>query len=149
MPISVTKCQPLGVTQGVDPDELIARIEREAAAAQERAVVAQRFAEDVAALRGEARSPRGEVSLSVDTSGRLMTLDLDHAALDLGPAELSALILRTATTAQKQVARTAVTLSEEVFGPDDGVVGQLRSEFEARVGDLDEDDDGSREGVRW
>ena len=137
------------VTQSAfDPDELIARVEREAEAAQERAIVAQRFAADVAALRSEARSPKGEVTLGVDTSGRLTSLVLTDDALELAPAELSALILQTAATAQKRVARAAVALSEEVFGAQDGVVGQLRGEFEARVGDLDEDDDAPTR-IRW
>lgn len=131
-----------------DPDELIARVERQAAEAQERAVVAQRFADDVAALRSQARSPKGEVTLGVDTSGRLTSLVLTDGALDLAPTELSALILAIAATAQKQVARAAVALSSEVFGETDGIVGQLRGEFEARVGPLD-DDDPEAPGVRW
>jgi hypothetical protein len=132
----------------LDPDELIALVERQAAEAQERAVVAQRFAADVASLRSESRSPNGEVMLDVDTSGRLTSLRLADSALELSAADLSALILATAATAQKRVARAAVALSEEVFGPDDGVVGQLRGEFEARVGALDEDDEAGP-GVRW
>lgn len=135
----------------LDPDAIIARVEREAEEAQQRAVVAQRFATDVAAMRAEARSPRGEVSLAVDTSGRLTALDLTDGALELPASELAALILSVAASAQKRAARAAIALSEEVFGAEAGVVGQLRGEFEARVGDLsgDEETDGGPTGVRW
>lgn len=88
-------------------------------------------------------------------SGRLTSLILTGDALDLAPAELSALILATAATAlaiaataQKQVARAAVALSSEVFGAGDGIVSQLRGELEARIGSLDEDDPASP-GIRW
>lgn len=132
----------------LDPEAIIARVEREVEEAQQHAVVLHMIRDG---CRREARSPRGEVSLAVDTSGRLTALDLTDGALELPAPELAALILSVAASAQKRAARAAIALSEVVFGAEAGVVGQLRGGFEARVGDLsgDEETDGGPMGVRW
>lgn len=138
-----------GTQAGFDPDALIARIERQAEEAQERAERAQAFATEVGALRGDARSERGEVGATVDVSGRLLALDLTEAATRLAPEELSALILRTAGDAHRRASRAALARTEAEYGADSATTAQMRGELESRVGSLDDEPDDDRPGIRW
>jgi hypothetical protein len=132
----------------MDPDELIARVEREAIEAQQRAVKAQDLADGIAGIRGEASSPRREVSLTVDVGGKIATLALSDDAMDLSPNELSALIIATATRAQKAAGRQGIALTEQSFGVDSSLAEQVRAEYTSRIGSLDDDDDRPT-GLRW
>ncbi len=128
----------------MDPDELIARVEREALDAQARAVKAQDLADGITAIRGEATSPRREVTLSVDAGGKIAALAIAEAAMELPPQELSALIIATAARAQKAAGRQAIALTEEAFGATSSLAGQVRDEYAARIGPVDDDELGYR-----
>ncbi|MGM1061585.1 YbaB/EbfC family nucleoid-associated protein [Saccharothrix sp. Mg75] len=60
-----------------------------------------------------ATSPDGSVSVTVGPNGGLLNLQLGHRAVELGSARLTALILQTARTAQKQAAQKVM----EAFEP--------------------------------
>jgi hypothetical protein len=134
-----------------DPEALVAQIERQTAEAQERAVRAQEFARDVGSLRGDAESPRRDIRVGVDVSGRLLSLDLTDDAMRLGADELSSLILQTAGVAHRRASRAALERTEEEYGAGSGVAEQLRGELETRVGSLDDPDEPEDDapGIRW
>ncbi|VTR75705.1 YbaB/EbfC family nucleoid-associated protein [Cellulomonas hominis] len=116
-----------------DPDAAIERVQADIAAAQQRAVLAQQVQEQLARVRGTARSPRGEVTAEVDPSGQLLDLVLADAAVDLTARDLSALVLDTVRTAARDAGRQALQLTEQAFGPDSGVTEHLRGELAARL----------------
>ena len=82
-----------GMSGYSDPDEALARVQRDIEAAQRRAVAAGEVRGRIDAIRGRASTPSGDVSLEVDVTGRLTALDLDENALDRGARELSRLVV--------------------------------------------------------
>lgn len=117
-----------------DPDALIARVQDQVAAAQQRAQAAQQMRARVDAVRGTAFSPRRELSVTVDASGRLVDMELSDAALDLRAKDLSRLIVTTAQAATRDAGQQATELAAAAFGEDSPVVARLRDEVEARTG---------------
>jgi DNA-binding protein YbaB len=115
---------------GADADAVIARVEKQMAAAQEQARRAQAFQDQVKAVRGVARSPRGQVQVTVDASGRLAAVDLADAAFDLSPRDLGRLIVETADAAQREAGAQAIELAGEAFGEDSPVIDRLRAELD-------------------
>jgi DNA-binding protein YbaB len=115
---------------GADADAVIARVEQQMAAAQEQAQRAQAFQDQVKAVRGTARSPRGHVEVTVDASGRLAAIDLADAAFDLSARELGALIVQTSDAAQRAAGAQALELAGEAFGKESSVVDRLRAELD-------------------
>ncbi|WP_433265518.1 YbaB/EbfC family nucleoid-associated protein [Actinosynnema sp. CS-041913] len=69
--------------------------------------------ENYAAANARVTSSDGAVTVTVGPNGGLLDLQLGHRACDLGPARLTALIMTTARTAQKQAAQRVV----EAFEP--------------------------------
>ena len=115
-----------------DAASALARIERDIAAAQERARRAERVAADIAAVRGTGRSRRGDVVVEVDASGMLTDLHLAETALQQPAATLAAVILGAARAAQTQAGRRAVVLAEDAWGEDHPAVEHLRDELASR-----------------
>lgn len=115
-----------------DPDEALARVQREIAAAHERTAVAQQVRAGIDAVRGVGRSPHGEVSVEVDAAGTLRDLTLSAEAMDLPPEDLSRLIIDAARLAHHDAGRRAVALAQDAFGADSAMVGHLRSELGQR-----------------
>lgn len=115
-----------------DPDAALAKIQRDIATAQERAVRAEQVKAEVDAVRGRGRSPRGEVVVEVDASGQLRDVDLTDAAMALRPDELSRLIVEAARAAQREAGGRAVTIMGEAFGEDSPLTAHLRTEVEQR-----------------
>ncbi|WP_051191869.1 YbaB/EbfC family nucleoid-associated protein [Microbacterium luticocti] len=118
-----------------DPDVLIARVHDQVAAAQQRAQAAQQMRAQVEAVRGTASSPRRELSVTVDASGRLVDVELSDAALNLGARDLSRMIVSTAQAASRDAGQQAVDLAAAAFGDDSPVVARLRDEVQARTGE--------------
>lgn len=125
----------------------MARIEQQVAQAQETARRAEQVREEFEQVRGTAASPRGEVRVTVETTGRITALDLHEDALRLGPRDLSALILQTVGVAQRQAATESIALVEGAFGAGSGVAANLRSEL-ARMAPP-EDPRAQRDEIRW
>lgn len=116
---------------GTDPDDVIARVEQQIAAAQQQAERARAFQDEAAAARGSAPSPRGEVRVSVEASGRLTEVALSARAYELAPQQLGRLIVETARAAQRVAGDRVLQLAAEAFGTDSGVVERLRGELDA------------------
>lgn len=116
-----------------DPDEALARIQRDIMAAQDRAVRAQEVRTRIDAVRGVGRSPRGEVRVEVDASGMLRDLELTDAAMDLRPTDLARLITDAARAAQRDAGARSVALAQDAFGEDSPLVTHLRTEVEQRL----------------
>jgi DNA-binding protein YbaB len=117
-----------------DPDVLIARVQEQVAQAQERAQAAQQMRAEVEAVRGTATSPRRELTVTVDASGRLVNVDVSDAALDLRAKDLGRLIVETAAAAQRDAGAQAMAVASRAFGADSPVVSRLRAELDARTG---------------
>ncbi|WP_415139839.1 YbaB/EbfC family nucleoid-associated protein [Microbacterium sp.] len=81
-------------------------------------------------MRGRAVSPRGDVTVVVDASGRLVDLALSERAGELRPADLARSIVDTANKARVRAGEQAVAVAVEAFGEDSGVVARLRSEVD-------------------
>lgn len=127
-----------------DPQELIEQVERDILHAEERAASASLLVAKLEAINVAGESPDGEVSVRVDASGRLISIELDEKASRVSMPELQRLIMSTITATQRRAARAAVDLTDEAFGP--GLSAQLRSDYESRMGTLEEpEDDGKQE----
>jgi YD repeat-containing protein len=113
-----------------DADAAIARVEDQIAAAQARAAQARQLREDIDAVRGSATSPRREVTVTVDASGRLADVRLTEGAYELQADALGRLLVETANRAQRVAGEKALDLTAEVFGKDSPVVDHLRAELD-------------------
>lgn len=122
----------------LDADLAISRVQQQIADAQKMAAKAEAMREDVAAVRGVATAPRRELTVTVDSGGRLLKVDVADAAYDLEPRDLGRLIVATAEQARQKAGEQAIALAAEAFGEDSGVVAHLREEIEARPSDLDD-----------
>ena len=114
----------------LDADLAIARVQQQIADAQERAAKAQAMRADVEAIRGTATSPRREITVTVDSAGRLMAVDLADAAYDLEPRDLGRLLVDTAEQARQRAGQQAIALAAEAFGENSSVVEHLREEID-------------------
>lgn len=132
---------------GFETEALVARIEEQVAQAQETARRAEQVREQFEQVRGRAASPRGEVRVTVETTGRITALDLHEDALRLDPRDLSALILETVAAAQRQAANESLALVEGTFGAQSGVAANLRAELARMAPPQDPRTQGSE--IRW
>lgn len=117
-----------------DPDAALAKVQQDVRAAQERAVRAEQVRAEIDAVRGRGRSPRGEVVVEVDASGRLHDVVLTDAAMALRADELSRHIVEAARSAQREAGGRAVAVMSEAFGDDSPLTEHLRAEVEQRYG---------------
>ncbi|MFE1646752.1 YbaB/EbfC family nucleoid-associated protein [Microbacterium sp. P01] len=114
----------------IDADLAIERVQQQIADAQARAAKAQAMRSDIEAVRGVASSPRREVTITVDASGRLAGVELADSAYDLSARELGRLIVETSNDAQRKAGEQALALAAEAFGEDSSVVDHLRAELD-------------------
>lgn len=135
---------PLGGGALPDADATVARLREQVAQAQETARRADEMKDRFEAIRGRAASPRDEVRVTVETSGRLTALELDESARDLTAKDLAALILRTVGEAQRRAADESMALVAETFGPESPVAENLRGELARMV-----PPDPSGSDLRW
>ena len=97
----------------LDPDEALARVQSEIAAAHARAAAATALRTDLDRVRGVASSTGGEVRVEVDPSGRLTDLQIQDAG------------------------RQAVAMTAAAFGEGDPVTAHLADEVAGRWGEAD------------
>lgn len=114
------------------PDEAMARVNAQVAEAQQRAERATAVRIEMDALRGKAKSPKGEVEVEVDTSGRLVGLELTSDAMDLGERELSKLIVATSRAAASKAGELAIELAADAFGQESSITARFREEITER-----------------
>lgn len=126
-----------GLFAGLGPAEVRERVARQIEEAQQRAAAATGVRTEIESVRERASSPRRELTVTVDASGRLLDVELAVAAMDLDARALGRLIVETAGRAQRAAGERAAQIAAEAFGEDDPAVAHLRSEIEER---LPEDD---------
>lgn len=114
-------------------DALIARVNAQVVEAQERADRARQLRIGVDEVRGKASSPRNEVEVAVDSSGRLTNLQLTDSALEYRASDLAALIVKTAQAAHRKAGEQVIGLAADAFGEDSDVVTRVRGELAERV----------------
>lgn len=124
-----------------DAEAAIARVNEQIAEAQQRAAQAERVREDIDGLRERATSPRRELTVTVDATGRFTDLKLTRDAMQLHPDALARLIVETAARAQRAAGERAIEIAAEAFGADSPAVEHLRGEVAARTPDRFGDDD--------
>lgn len=115
-----------------DPDAAIAKIQRDIAEAQERALKAHEVKGAIDQVRGRARSARGEVAVEVDVTGRLLDLTLSDDAMAQRPADLAFLIRETVATAARDAGTQAIALTDDVYGEGSAISAKLREELHQR-----------------
>jgi DNA-binding protein YbaB len=124
-----------------DPEAAIARVTEQIAEAQQRAVQAEQVRVDIDALRERASSPRREVTVTVDASGRFTDLELTRDAMSLAPDALARLIIQTTARAQRAAGERAIQIAADTFGADSPAVEHLRGEVATRTPDRFGSDD--------
>lgn len=122
-----------GFFDGGTADEVSERVARDLERAQQRAVAASAVRAEIEAVRERVSSPRRELSVVVDASGRLLDVGLTDDALRLGPAALGRLLVETSGRAQQAAGARAGRIAADAFGEDDPAVAHLRGEIEARA----------------
>lgn len=90
-------------------------------------------------VTGSARSPRGDVSVTVNASGALERLNLTAATRMMDVDELSRLIIDTANQARQSVAEQVNAITGEYFG-DGEAPAVVKQHQPKRPADRDDDD---------
>lgn len=93
----------------MDPQQWLDNFEAKLADLQRKSADLQENFENSQAT---ASSADGSVTVTVGPNGGLVNIRLGHRATDLGPARLTALIMQTARTAQKQAAQKVMAAFE-------------------------------------
>ncbi|CAN5303011.1 hypothetical protein BH11ACT3_BH11ACT3_12390 [soil metagenome] len=119
-----------------DAESTIARVREQMAETLERAERAQALKGQIGAVRGKSKSPRGEVEVEVDATGRLIGITFTDDAAELAPAELSRSVLGAVAKAQRLAGDQAIALTADIFGENSETVGMLRAEIDERMPDL-------------
>lgn len=130
------------MTEWGSADDVLGTIQKQIDQAQQTARVAQALRSDIDALKVAEQSPRREVTVTVDSTGRLIDLRLEDAAASLSLADLERVILDTARTAARKAGQRAVALAEDHFGEGSSVAQRLQSEVDERAA-------GSADGVSY
>lgn len=115
------------------PDSSITRVEAEIRAAQDRAERAGQVRQQLDGLRGQARSPRGEVTALADVAGRLLDLSISEVGMRLGARDLARLVVETAQSASRDAGRQALAVTAEAFGDESPITEHLRGELIGRL----------------
>jgi DNA-binding protein YbaB len=123
-----------------DTESSIATIREQMAATLARAEQAQGLKDQIARVRATSTSPRREVTVVVDASGRLVDVTFSADATNLSPDELSKEVLAAVARAQREAGDQAIALTADIFGEDSETVAMLRSEVDERMPDLPADD---------
>jgi hypothetical protein len=116
----------------------IDRIDEQVADVQRRAEQAARLRDEVDALRGSATATGREVSVEVDSLGRLVGISFDAGAYNLPPRELGQVVLRTVAAARDQAGRAVMDRVEDAFGADSETAAALRSTYQPPTPPADE-----------
>jgi|GEM_PF-686569 Uncharacterised BCR, YbaB family COG0718. len=130
-----------GSAAWADAESSIARVRSQLADTIARAEEAQQLKGRIAAVRGRATSPRGEVEVEVDATGRLLDITFDADVARLAPAELSRAVLAAVARAQRSAGDEAIALTADVFGEGSETVALIRGEVDERMPRLPDDDE--------
>ena len=120
-------------------------LDAQIAAAEAKLQRAKELETKVQNLKGRASSRRGEVSVTVDSSGGLSDLKLTDAATALTASDLAGLILETFHKAHRKVTESYVDMVNDEFGKDSPTARAAADEAWGRVTtDVDDEDDNKK-----
>lgn len=85
------------------------------------------FEAALAQARGDAVSPRRDIHVQVDSTGRVVSLTIAEAALGRGARRLSQDLVTVIRAAEADARRTTLESVERLLGADDPITQQLRS----------------------
>lgn len=113
------------------PEEALAAIAAQTAAAQPQAERAQAWSAEVATIQGVGVAEHGAVRATADVQGLLTGLSVTDAVASRGGRVTTAAIQLAIREAQESVRRQAVESSERVWGPGSPTTDAFRAEVEA------------------
>jgi hypothetical protein len=111
----------------LDPDESLAAVAADARRSEQRAAQMPAFEAALAQVRGEAASPRRDIRVEVDSTGRVVGLRIAEPALSRGAQRLSQEVLTVIRAAEADARRATLESVERLLGADDPITRQLRS----------------------
>jgi DNA-binding protein YbaB len=114
-----------------EPDEVLARIDDDVRRVQQRAAILATLQQTVDGIRGTARSDQHDVTVEVDSSGRVTDLRIEDQAFQRGGRQLSGEILALIRAALRSAREQALAATAELVGEDDPMIGVIRAEDEA------------------
>lgn len=123
------------------------RIDRQVAEAQERAAAATEYRQTVERLRGTASSQG--VTVSVDASGALVSLDLPHDLTYKTGPKLANTILQTVRAAYADVSSKVREQAAASFGEGSPAAQRMDEEIAKRTQVIGEPEEPERERRRW
>lgn len=112
-----------------NPDDQIRLVHEQVKQAQERAKKAAQMAREVEAVRESAASAKREVTVEVDSAGRVQNITFTESAFDLEPAQLSAVVLETLNKAKTKAGQRVMRLAESAYAGDTALIGKLRETY--------------------
>jgi hypothetical protein len=109
----------------LDPDEALAQVEDDVRRSDERAAKMPAFEAAVAAVRGKAVSPTGDIVVVVDSAGRVLELRVTDHALKRGGSRVSHDLLTTIRAAEATAQKATLQAVSDLLGSDDPITTQL------------------------
>nr|WP_300142635.1 YbaB/EbfC family nucleoid-associated protein [Propionicimonas sp.] len=109
--------------------ERLVRLDEQLADVQRRADQAAQLSAEVDAMRESGTSAGREVSVEVDSVGRLTGISFTSAAYALSPDELGEVVLDTVQTARARAGHAVMAKVEATFGADSATAATMRETF--------------------
>ena len=123
-------------------------LDAQIAAAEAKLQRAKELETKVQNLKGSAQSRRGEVGITVDSSGGLRDLKLTELATNMAAGDLAHLILDTFHKAHRKVTESYMDLINAEFGHDSPTAKAAAAEAWGRVTtDVDDNDTNDKKAV--
>jgi len=114
-----------------DAEESLARIRGDVERAEARAAALPKLQESMSTARGDAVSVQHDISVSVDSTGALVSLVIKDAALNRGGQRLSYEVMKLVAGATLSVRREMASIARDLLGESDPIVDVLRHEIDA------------------
>lgn len=115
------------------PEEALAAVEAEAAAAEPQAERARAWSEEVARIQGVGVAESGEVRATVNIQGLMTGLSVSDGVAGRGGRTATRAIQSALRAAQESVRAQAVASSEQMWGPDSPTTEAFRAEVETQT----------------
>jgi len=113
------------------PEESLARIEDDVRRAQERSEKLPALQAAIDNVRVTARSSARDVTVEVDASGVVRSIDIRESALDRGGRRLSAELMNLIANASRDARARSLEVASELMGPDDPIIRVVTADLEA------------------
>lgn len=110
----------------MDPSELVASYQQEAAAVAERAEAAKA---QVRMVQASVTSPDGAVTVTVNATGALQNVSFGARAEQVSRGQLASLVMQTARRAQAQAAQQVTAALAPVIGENSAAMDYLRRQL--------------------